>query len=86
MWLCLGDYHGPKNIRAFIMYALARLEQRTVEKAFRTYIADSFYFQGQSPPKVLGIRFDDWLAPQPEETRTADEIISKIKSGLGGQT
>lgn len=37
---------------------------------------------GLSRGKSYDIRYKDFIDPQPEETRTADEIISHIKAKL----
>lgn len=62
-------------------YALARWRLYIREEAYRIYVTDSLKVFGK-----LDKRYIDYF--KPEETRTADEVINKIRAGLmeiGGQ-
>ena len=37
--MALGEYRGPESVRAFMRYALARLEADDVESVYRVYVA-----------------------------------------------
>lgn len=51
-----------------------------MEKEYRYYVTDSLW--GFARNKGFETRFRDMIDPQPEDTRTAEEIIARIKAGL----
>ena len=62
-------------------YALARWRLFQREEAYRIYVTDSLKVYGK-----FDARYIDYF--KPEEKRTAEDIIGKIRSGLqeiGGQ-
>ena len=65
----------------------AQHEQRQKEETFRIYTADTLLFISESVSKALGgrcmaNRYSDFTDPQPEETRTPEEIIADIGEKL----
>lgn len=65
-------------------YTMAAVEREAINIVCRSYFADVLYYAAQG--KAVDKRLTEILDPPKEETRSASEIISKIKSGLGGQT
>ena len=63
-------------------YAAAKARESEKAEAYRIYISETLYFlsRGESPT----MRVQEFLnpKPEPEETRTADEIISSMKDRL----
>ena len=70
-------------MKPFLRYARARLESTRRETAYRVFITDCI-------GHTLGLktRYADHIAPEPVETRTADEVIDSISeklARLGGE-
>lgn len=68
----------------FLMY-----RKDAEERLFKVYITDSLKILTENTAqqcggKAINRRYADFVEKQPQETRSADEIISKIKSKLGG--
>lgn len=75
IWLCIGEYRGPSELKPFLRYAQARYKQYERDWAYRVYVTDGL--------KVLGglnIRYADLF--KPEEKRTAEDIIGNISGKL----
>lgn len=73
-----------------LLSLLPRLIKRQGEaEAFRAYMTDCLQIMTENTAKFAGgrymtMRFSDIIDPPKEDTRTPDEIIAKIKKGLGG--
>ena len=62
---------------------MARFEDRQAEKAYRTYMADCVW--GLAHGKAFETRYSElFKPPEPEETRTAEEVIDHIMNKLKG--
>lgn len=63
-------------------YAAAKARENERADAYRIYISETLYFmsRGESPT----MRVQEFLnpKPEPEDTRTAEEIISSMKDRL----
>ncbi len=75
LWLCIGEYAGPANVRAFAMYARARFKREQVHELFMTYVADSLRLKGEG--KYLSSKFRDMLHPV-RETADPMEVIKQV--------
>lgn len=62
-------------------YAEGKARQALEEKAYRIYISDSLRAIINNPSNP---RYIDTIKPQKVETRTAADIIDKIRKGLEG--
>lgn len=70
------------------------VKERILNKAYRVYVTDALKLIAENTAKFSGggylkTRYYDVINPQPEETRTPEEIISGIKTKLariGGET
>ncbi len=60
---------------------MARLQHEQETKAYRVYVSDTLW--GIAHGKALDKRLFELIGPQqPEDTRTADEVIAHIKQKL----
>lgn len=89
LWLCVGEYRGPRTAKAFVRYAIAKAWAKSEETVFRTYVTDTLQTISKNTARYVSgdyirARYYDIIHPTPEETRTADEIIAHIKEGLRG--
>ena len=61
-------------------YVSARNKQKKYDMSYRVYVTDALYFLGH-----LNIRFSDWVSSKnKQETRTPEEIVNHIRTGLRG--
>ena len=68
-------------------YVLARFEIYQRELAYRIYVTDALRVIGENTAKYGGggyikARYADIINPTPEDNRTQEEIIAKIREGL----
>lgn len=67
-------------------YAVAKARKNAEEKAYRIYVSDTLKMIAENTARAGGryvtARYVDIIHPKPEETRSADEIISHIKKKL----
>lgn len=68
-------------------YCFARYRKEQLDKTYRIYITDALKVITENASRFNGgnymkIRFADIVNPKPEETRTADEIITNITDKL----
>lgn len=61
-------------------YVLAKAKTEANASAYRFYVADTLYFIANHKAPIK--RLHEILKPEPEETRTAEEIISNIRMKL----
>jgi len=69
------------------MYAAARWNRDNIRDAWRIYIAEGIRTISESSAKFFGgpyitAKWLDIINPQPEETRTAEEVIDHVLRGL----
>ena len=57
-------------------YAMATYRQERDDQAYRIYVTDSLYFQGQN--KYLNVRFSDLIKPKEVDERTGNEIALDV--------
>lgn len=62
-------------------YLYARHEQEMITDAYRIYITDSFYLQGQG--KAFNERWCDLVNPKIEDDKTAEEIAMEVMANAG---
>lgn len=62
---------------------MARYTEKQRETAYRIYVTDCFYLQGQGMSP--SIRFDDWINKKPQiaDDRSGEEIILDVMSRNG---
>ena len=71
-----------------IEHYIAFFKKEQQEKAFKIYLTDSLQILTENTAKMgnggkyLQARFADYIAPQKEEKRTADEVITELKEKL----
>ena len=68
-------------------YVMARYEKEQRELAYRFYITDALRSISENTAKFGGggyikARYADLINPKPEDNRTQEEIIAKIREGL----
>lgn len=80
MWLDLGTYCGPGRAHALVCYMSSRARERSVNRAFMNYVADSLQCIPQA--KYLTTRFADMLKVR--EDFDPEDVISRVaeKGGL----
>lgn len=71
----------------FLRYCFARQGKEQIDKAYRIYVTDALKAISENTAKFAGgsymkIRYAEVINPKPEETRTADEIITNITDKL----
>ena len=81
MWLAIGTYVGPRSARALLRYAEAYVTQRSEEKAYRTYVTDTLWYQAQG--KALRDRFADLMHPRKQID--VEGTIDMVERQLGGE-
>lgn len=62
-----------------IDHCISALRLKRRDEAWKTYIADSLYFQGRN--KILTVRYADLFKPQ--DKRSGDEIAADIIRAAG---
>ena len=92
LWCAIGEYGGPRTVKAFTWYVGARLSQYQREMAYRIYVTDCLKNISENAATVskmnggegryINTRFYDVLNPKPEETRTGAEIIADLRRKL----
>lgn len=81
--LCFGEFRGPEDVRIFMRYAAAKLNERLEAAAFRSYLADALMLMAQG--KSWDERWDSISRPAaPVAEADPDEIKSRITKGLKG--
>lgn len=70
-------------------YLLAKCKKLADEVTYRAYLTDALRVIGENTAKsargsYLRARWADIAHPPKEETRTADEIIARMKERIGG--
>lgn len=68
-------------------YCLSRYRKDNLDTAYRVYVTDALKVIAENTSRFNGgsymnARFTDIINPKPEETRTADEIITGITDKL----
>ena len=81
LWLDLGEYRGPSRFHAFVMFCAARRRKRSIDAAYRSYVADSL--QNIPQGKFIQTRFVDITRPRQEID--VDSIIDKVTQAIGSE-
>lgn len=76
----MGEYHGPRSVRAFTLYRIARARARAKEHAYRVYVTESLRLSPQG--QCLSRSYADVI--RPHEEIDVDATINKVFEGLGG--
>lgn len=68
-------------------YCIAKFRKDNLDTTYRIYVTDALKIIAENTSKYAGgsymkIRFSEIINPKPEETRTADEIITGITDKL----
>jgi hypothetical protein len=68
-------------------YALARAKQDSVDKAYRVYVTDALKAIAENTARYVGggyikARYADLIEPKPEETRTPEQIVDRMKEKI----
>lgn len=61
-------------------YALARYAERQREEAYRIYMTDAAYLQGQN--KAFSQRYYELINPRTIDRRTGDEIAADVITNM----
>lgn len=64
----------------FFGYAAAEFERERLDRAFRSYVADSLHFMPQG--QYVAARFGELVEPRPEID--AEAIVENVLARLGG--
>lgn len=83
LWLCIGEYRGAAGIRPFFKYVKAKLKQKTDEERFKIYIAEAAKIITENTAKIssgkmISQSYYELCHPQPQDTRTGEEIAADI--------
>lgn len=81
MWLCLGEYRGPRKAHALVAYMAARATERAEERSFRVYVTDALHLQGKGAYPAQ--RWAELL--QPRKEIDVDDTIDMVVGRLGGE-
>ena len=86
-WLCYGSYTGKKDIRLFLQYVQANLHEKRQDKAYKVYMTEAVkninrILAENMTGSYMKVSYMEMLNPKPEETRTAEQIIEDIRTGL----
>ena len=80
MWLCLGEYRGPRQARVFVRYMVERMWRERLEESYRSYVTDQLRYIPQG--MYLQSRWHDLSKPSgPSES--AEEIAESVISRIG---
>ena len=92
VWLCVGDYRGPRRVSTFVQYLLARMEKQAHEALYRVYMTDCVKLAventaGLTGGHVVTTRYAELVAQATgtsRDERTGDEIAAEViaKAGL----
>lgn len=58
LWLCIGEYHGPSTVNAFLTFCAARFDDLSLGLAFQCYVAECL---NSVMDAVSGKRLTDWM-------------------------
>lgn len=93
LWLCIGEYNGPKSAKAFLRYAFSRYSLYSREKTYRFYVSDVLRTHAENVAKsqhIQGVyyekRLEDLLYPgrvKPAKEQTGGEIAADVIQRLG---
>lgn len=80
--MCYGEYRGRREIKPFIRYVEARLDEKSREETYRIYVTKSLQLLPQN--KYLTASYEDAINPSKSvDNRTGDEIVADIISRAG---
>lgn len=80
MWKALGDYRGPRTVRAFYRYAGQAVWERREMEAYHVYVTESLRLNAQG--RYIDMGYLDLLEDrQPQES--AEEIVDRVIDKLG---
>ena len=81
-WLCYGEYRGKRELKPFLRYVEARIDEHNREEAYRIYVTRSLQLSPQG--KYINVSLDSLLSPKKIDTRSGDEIATDVikKAGL----
>lgn len=77
---CIGEYHGPSTVNAFLTFCAARFDDLSLGLAFQCYVAECL---NSVMDAVSGKRLTDWMeivlpGGQPEEPCDAEEVAADL--------
>ena len=80
-WLCYGEYRGKRELKPFLRYVEARLDEHDREEAYRIYVTKSLQLAPQN--KYVTVSFEECLKPRKVETRSGEQIAADIIKHAG---
>lgn len=75
MWKALGDYRGPRTVRAFYRYSEQAVRERRELEAYRLYMTESARLSAQGKYIDSGY-LDLFREPRPQES--AEQIVDRV--------
>lgn len=83
LWLCMGEYTGPRRARPFARYLSARQRREAEGAAYRVYLTESIRLAVQS--RYIATPYLELVrgAAEPADTRSGDEIAADVIDKLG---
>ena len=80
-WLSYGEYKGRRELRPFLRYVEARIEEYNREETYRIYVTRSLQIapRGESLTK----KYYDIVNPRVEEHISGDEIVADVMKRAG---
>lgn len=79
--ICYGEYRGKRELKLFLRYVKARIEEYNREETYRFFVTESLRFAPQG--KVINKSYFELLKPQKIETRSGKEVSEKVAEKLG---
>lgn len=91
--MILNEIVRPMPIKSIIDFLIAKISDRTIQRAYNRYMADMIYVLAQKKwtdnAELSWGGFEDKMlgktkTKQPEESLSAEEIIARVKSAHTG--
>lgn len=88
IWLCIGEYNGPKSVRIFIRYIIERMKQRAIDSVYRIYVSDVMKMVAANTAKHAGgefptKRYVDLIQNNSTTENSGEEIAAEIIKNCG---
>ena len=80
-WLSYGEYRGKREIKPFLRYVEARIDENNREEAYRLFISESVRLAPQG--KYITKSYSDIFEQRQIETRSGDEIAMDVITNAG---
>lgn len=74
--MCVGEYRGPRSLKAFRRYAEARRKREVEEFAYRSYVCDSLKLAQEG--KVLTKKWADIVRPQRVAKIDGNKVLASL--------